>query len=86
MYSLSSFHLFFYRQIDNILAIGRTATLSFFITGIALNKQEVTGLIGTVNMAVARCATLVTLSYYMLTNSLRTAFVKYKVFSDELIF
>ena len=86
MFSLSSFPLFFHGQINNLLAIGGTTTLSFFITRIALNKQEVTGLIGTVNMAVARRTTLVTLSDYMLTNSLRTAFVEYKVFSDELIF
>lgn len=86
MFSLSSFSLFFEGQIDDFLAVGRTTTLSFFTTRIALDKQQVTGFVGTVDMAVARGTALMTLSDYILTNSLSSAFVKNKVFSDKIIF
>ena len=86
VFSLSPLPFFFDGQIDNLLAVVRTASLSFFLTRIALDKQQVTGFVGTVDMAVARGTALMTLSDYILTNSLSSAFVKNKVFSDKIIF
>jgi hypothetical protein len=86
VFSLSPLPLHFDGQIDDLLAVVRTASLSFFLARIALDKQQVTGLIGTIYMAVAGGTALVALRDYMLTYLFSPAFVENKVFTDKLIF
>lgn len=79
------FFLLFFGQVYNFLTAFRTAALGFFLASFALNKQQMTGLIGTINMGVARGSTLVALGDNILGNTLSSAFVKDKILPLKLI-
>lgn len=56
----TNFRLLFFGQVDDFDTLRRTAPMVFLCTGLALDKEEVTGLVGTVHMGGGRLATLVT--------------------------
>ena len=78
--------MLFFGKVDNFLASVGTTGLGFSLTDITLNKQQVTGLVGAIDMSVARGSALVALGNDVVRNPFGTALVKDKVFPFKFIF
>src|SRR5215208_7653928 len=66
---------------DHFTAFFAAASVVFVFTVFALDEQEMTGLIRTINMGIGRLTTLVTFGYDLICDSLAQPVVKYKILS-----
>ena len=83
VYSFPDKLLLFFRHMYYFLT-GRTATpIEFYGTFIALDKQEMTAFVGTVDMGICRLSTLVTRCYNFMSYPLSQPVVEHKIFSME---
>ena len=78
--------MFCFGQVNDFLTGLGTAGLGFGLAAFALDKQQMTGLVGAVDMGVTRGPTLVALGNDVLRNPLGSPLVKNKVFSHKGIF
>ena len=70
----------------NLFAFFTAASVHFGLAVVALNKQQVTGVVGAVHMGVTRRATLMALGDHLIRNAFCTSFVKDKILPDKFIF
>ena len=86
MSALAQRFLLFHGQLNDLVTMRRTGGFHFLLTGFTLNKQQVTSLVGAVDMGVAGGSTLVALRNNVFANALSTAFVENKVLPHKLVF
>lgn len=81
----SSATLFFNRKADKLLTFYRATSLILLPTTGALNEEQVTKVVGTISMGIARSAALVAMSNDVRTNALAKALVKDEIFTYKFI-
>src|SRR5690606_20388491 len=74
------------RKFHKIFTFYRTAIVVFLGTFIALNKQDMTGIIYTIDMFIAWFPTLMATSYHLPGNSFAKSFIEDKILSYEFVF
>ena len=77
--------MFCFGQVNDFLTGLGTAGLGFGLAVFALDKQQMTGLVGSVDMGVTRGPTLVALGNDFIGDPFAPAFVEHKVFAFKLI-
>jgi hypothetical protein len=82
--ALAEFLTFFLRQMYKILAFLTTAAFILLPAIVALDKQQVTTIVGAIRMVICRVTTLVATGNNIGCNALPKSVVEHKVFSNEL--
>ena len=76
--------LLFNGKMNDIPALNRAATLLFFITGIALNEQQMTTIVHTVAVGITGLSALVATPDDLVGDALSQTLIEHKVLSFEL--
>ena len=83
-FSLAQFYLFFKRKQENIHTTWSAASFHFFSAVFALNKKQMTIIVGAVHMPVAGVAALMANADDVFGDTLAHAVVKNKIFADKI--
>ena len=73
------------RQVRDLLTLLATTIFHLFGTVLALNKEQVTSLIGTVHMGITWFSTLMTIGDHVFTDALPSAVIEHKVLAEEFV-
>src|SRR5688572_27567254 len=82
----SYFFLFFNWQHKNLLARFRAASVVFSFARITLYKKQVTAIVFAIGMFITLITALMTYGNNIIGYSFTKPLIKYKIFSDDLIF
>jgi hypothetical protein len=76
---------FFFGQLYEIATLLRAAFMIRFGAGRTLNEQDVAGVVGAVDVRVARRAALMAMRHYIGTDAFAHALIEDKIFANKLI-
>ena len=86
VYLLAELSLFLYRQMDELYTLLTAAAFIFFLAGITLDEQQMTGFIGAIDMGITGRITLVAIGNDIIADAFSHPLIKDEILANKFIF